>query len=482
MNRTGIRALSEIARFDETCDVLVIGLGCAGASAAIEARAAGADVLVLERSSGGGGTSAMSGGVIYLGGGTKLQHACGFEDSPEEMFKYLMASVGSFPDEPKLRAYCDGSAVHYDWLCAQGVPFKETFYYGCSGEPPTDDGLVWSGSEKTHPYKDLAKPAPRGHVPKHPHQTGHVLMKHLIASARATGARVAGDTRASALVVDADGAVVGAVAESYGAERAIRARGGVVLATGGFVLNDEMLRRWLPDGLRCSMRVAADGDDGSGILLGMALGADVAHLDKASVSLPVTQPWGLKRGVIVNAQGQRFVNEDTYYGRLGELALFQQGGKAFMIVDDEIFEKPEYPNTGNIAAVGETIAELEAELGFAKGALQSTIAIYNEFAARGNDAAFGKAAEYLKPLARPPFGAFHCSVENCLYAVFTLGGLVTDTGGRVLDPGGRAIPGLFGAGRATAGISAGSYSSGMSLGDGTFFGRRAGRAAASGPR
>jgi 3-oxo-5alpha-steroid 4-dehydrogenase len=476
--RTGIRSLSEIARFDDECDVLVIGLGCAGASAAIEAREAGADVIVLERSSGGGGTSAMSGGVLYLGGGTRLQRACGFEDSAEEMFKYLMASVGKDPDEEKIRAYCDGSAAHYDWLCAQGVPFKETFYYGCSGEPPTDDGLVWSGSEKTHPFKDIARPAPRGHVPKHPHQTGHVLMRHLIASAKARGARIQGDSRVNALVLAGDGGVVGAVAESYGKQRTLRARRGVVIATGGFVLNDALLRRWVPDGLRCSLRVAADGDDGSGIQLGMAAGADVAHMDKASVSLPVTQPWGLKRGVLVNAQGQRFINEDTYYGRLGESALFHQGGKAWLIVDDEIFEKAEYPNTGNVAGAGETLAELEAELGFVRGTLQGTLAVYNEFAARGEDPLFGKNAEWLKPIAKPPFGAFHCSTENCLYAVFTLGGLVTDAEGRVLDPGRRVIPGLFGAGRATSGIAVGSYSSGLSLGDGTFFGRRAGRAAA----
>jgi 3-oxo-5alpha-steroid 4-dehydrogenase len=478
--RTGIRALSEIPRFDEECGVLVVGLGCAGASAAIEARDAGADVIVLERSSGGGGTSAMSGGVLYLGGGTKLQRACGFEDSPEEMFKYLMASVGKSPDEAKIRPYCEESPAHYEWICAQGVPFKETFYYGCSGEPPTDDGLVWSGSEKTHPFKDIARPAPRGHVPRHPHQTGHVIMKHLIASARARGARIQGDSSVTALVVAADGAVVGAVAESYGKERTLRVRGGVVITTGGFVLNDEMLRTWVPDGLRCSMRVAADGDDGSGIRLGMAAGADVAHMDKASVSLPVTQPWGLKRGVLVNAQGQRFINEDTYYGRLGESALFHNDGKAWMIVDDEIFEKNEYPNTGKVAAAGETIAELEAELGFARGALESTIAVYNEFAAKGEDPLFGKQPEWLKPLTTPPFGALHCSTENCLYAVFTLGGLVTDAQGRVLDPGRRAIPGLYSAGRASAGISVGSYSSGLSLGDGTFFGRRAGWAAARG--
>ena len=87
-----VRDPRDIPRWDEEVDVVVIGLGAAGAAAALGAASAGAETLVLERASGGGGTSAMSGGVLYLGGGTALQKACGFEDSPEEMFKYLMKS------------------------------------------------------------------------------------------------------------------------------------------------------------------------------------------------------------------------------------------------------------------------------------------------------------------------------------------------------------------------------------------------------
>jgi 3-oxo-5alpha-steroid 4-dehydrogenase len=267
------------------------------------------------------------------------------------------------------------------------------------------------------------------------------------------------------------------VAASFGAERAIRARGGVVLATGGFIQDDAMLAAHLPLVRRCKFRVGAEGDDGSGIRLGMAAGAATRHLDKASISLPATQPWGLKRGVLVDAQGQRFVNEDVYYGRLGELALFQRGGRAWLVVDDAVFEKPDYPR--RVAAVADTPAGLERELGLPAGSLEATLALYNRHAAAGEDPLFRKAREYLTPLATPPFGAFDCTTEGSLYAAFTLGGLHTDLDGRVLDPEGRAIPGLFAAGRAGAGLSAGGYSSGLSLGDGTFFGRRAGRAAAA---
>lgn len=473
------RSVREPARatsWDDEVDVLVIGLGAAGAATALEAAATGAETLVVEAAGGGGGTSAMSGGVIYLGGGTPLQKACGFEDSPEEMFRYLQASCGDAPDEAKMRLYCEGSVDHYAWLVDQGVPFKQTYYEGCSGEPPTDDGLVWSGAEKVHPFCDLARPAPRGHVPQVEHQAGPLLMQVLCRAVEESPARLQSNARATALYQQADGEVVGAAIECFGEERNIRARRGVVITTGGFVLNDAMLDRHAPLARRCSMRVAATGDNGSGIRLGIGAGADTLHMDAVSISLPITQPWGLKRGVMVNAKGQRFIGEDTYYGRLGEAALLHNGGRAWLIVDDEIFEKPEYMD--HVAAVADDFAGLESELGLPAGSLEATLSVYNRHAAAGTDPVFHKRAEYLKPLVSPPYGAFDCTTEKALYAVFTLGGLRTDVDARVLDPDGDPIPGLFAAGRSTSGVSVGGYSSGLSLGDGTFFGRRAGRTAA----
>src|SRR5512134_194917 len=103
---SGVRDPREIRSWDDEVDVLVVGLGAAGAAAALEASRSGAETLVLERAGGGGGTSAMSGGVLYLGGGTALQKACGFEDSAEEMCRYLLASSGPAPDAAKIALYC----------------------------------------------------------------------------------------------------------------------------------------------------------------------------------------------------------------------------------------------------------------------------------------------------------------------------------------------------------------------------------------
>jgi succinate dehydrogenase/fumarate reductase flavoprotein subunit len=202
-------------------------------------------------------------------------------------------------------------------------------------------------------------------------------------------------------------------------------------------------------------------------------------MDAVSISLPVTQPWGLKRGVLIDTQGQRFVNEDAYYGRLGEVALLHRGGRAWLVVDDAVFEQPSYQGHP-VAAVGETPEELERELGLPDGSLAATLALYNRHASEGRDPLFHKTGRYVAPLVTPPFGAFDCTTDNSIYAVFTLGGLHTDPDGRVLDVAGDPIPGLYAAGRATSGISVGGYSSGLSLGDGTFFGRRAGRCAAGG--
>src|SRR5262245_20365053 len=102
----------EVARWDDETDVIVAGLGCAGACAAIEARAAGAEVLVLERASGGGGVTAMAAGHVYAGGGTRVQRAVGVVDTVEDMEKYLIANTPD-PDRDKIHLYCTESVAHF---------------------------------------------------------------------------------------------------------------------------------------------------------------------------------------------------------------------------------------------------------------------------------------------------------------------------------------------------------------------------------
>jgi succinate dehydrogenase/fumarate reductase flavoprotein subunit len=473
-----VRARRDVPAWDGEADVIIVGFGGAGACAALEADAAGAAVLLLERMGGGGGTTALSTGQIYLGGGTAIQKACGFEDAPEEMCKYLLAACGPGADEAKIRLFSAESVAHFDWLVAHGVPFKPS-YYGEGSYTPTDDCLSYSGSELAWPYRDLARPAPRGHtVQQDGIEAGSRLMRALVAAVEATAVRIQSDTLVETLVVDDARRVVGVVAKVDGELRHLGARRGVILTAGGFINNRAMVERYAPLLRKCRFRAASDGDDGRGIRMGMGAGGAAIRMDVGCIVLPFTVPKGLLRGIFVNRRGQRFVNEDAYQTVVGERALLGENGEVFLILDDAIFERP-FPPT-ELAAVEETIADLERALGCPTGSLQHTVAYYNEHAAHGDDPLFHKAADHLVPLAKPPFAALDYRTEAALYTVFTLGGLHTDVDGHVLSPDGAPVAGLWAAGRTTSGLAAQGYSSGLSITDATFFGRRAGRAAALG--
>ena len=478
---SAVRDADGVAAWDVETDVVVVGLGCAGACAAIEAAEAGAEVLVLERASGGGGTSAMSGGLIYMGGGTPVQTACGIQDTPEQMCTFLMAACGPEPDEAKIRVFCEESVAHFHWLESHGVPFKRTFYPEPSMEPPTDDCLVFTGGEDAYPWDRITPPVPRGHKPRHPGAAGGFLMQCLVAATERSGARALYDARCETLVVDATGTVVGVVVREGGRERPVRARRGVVLTAGSFIQNREMVMRHSPLLWRCSYKLGGDGDDGRAIRMAMGAGADVIRMDAGEVAVPLTPPRRLVRGILVTSQGQRFINEDAYYGRVGQECLFRHDGRMYLIVDSAVYER----NLVGFEAtyVEESIADLERSLGMGSGVLQGTVALYNRHAAEGVDPVFHKNARYLKPLTEAPFAAIDCSTDKVLWATFTLGGLHTQPSGEVLTPDDCVIPGLYAAGRTTSGVAAFGYASGISLADGTFFGRRAGRqvARADGP-
>jgi 3-oxo-5alpha-steroid 4-dehydrogenase len=469
-------------RFDETVDVVVVGLGAAGASATVGARQAGADVLAVERSGGPGGTSAHSGGLIYLGGGTALQRACGFEDSSENMAAFLRAALGPGVDDDRLDAYCEGSPGHFDWLVSIGVPFRAAFCDEPNRESADDAGLLFSGGEDTYPFDELAVPVPRGHKPRCVDSAGGFLMERLGAAVATSGARVVADAGAQGLVVDgAD--VVGLLVRTEDGTRAVRARGGVVLATGGFIHNEAMVAEYcplahVPDP---AWRIGTPNDDGRGIRMGVGAGAATTRLDIFECALPLGPPHRLARGILVNRGGVRFINEDAYTGRIGFHALRDQDGYVTMITDDVIHERNLIGLRIGYAAA--TPEELATDLGIPPDALARTVREYNEAAARGADPAFHKRALYLQPIGVPPasgIGAVDLRVDHgAIYATFTLGGLVTDPDGAALDGAGRRVPGLYAVGRTAASLAAHHYASGISLGDSSFFGRRAGHHAAA---
>lgn len=467
--------------FADTTDVIVVGLGIAGCCAALGAREAGAEVLALECAGATGGTSAMSGGVLYLGGGTAVQRACGFADSADGMHRFLDAALGPGANADRLAAYCAGSVAHFDWLVGLGLPFRAAFCDEPNRESADDSALIFSGGEDSFPFDELTPPVPRGHKPQWIDSAGNFLMQKLAEFVARCGARVTTDARVERLVVDG-GAVVGVIATIDGARSAIRARGGVVLATGGFIHSPSLVEQSCPLAHRPRdvWRLGVPDNDGTGIRLGVGAGAATTRMDSFECALPLGPPHRLARGILVNRHGERFINEDTYTGRIGLAALTEQGGDVLMIVDDVIQER-------NLVGLrpqwgAPTPEELATDCGLPPERFAATIRTYNEHAARGEDPQFHKRAPFLRPLGTAPatgLGAIDLAVDHgAIYATFTLGGLATDVDARVLTASGDAVPGLYAAGRVAACLAARNYVSGISLGDGSFFGRRAGRHAA----
>lgn len=467
-----------VKRWDMRTDVLVAGSGAAGVSAAIEAREAGADVLLIESLSRFGGSSAMSGGVVYAGGGTALQKALKIDDSVEQMYRFITLVGAIHPPLDKIQLYCEQSAAHFDWLVAQGVPYSERF--SASKELPMGgESLYFSGTEQSWPARTLATPAPRGHVPGVPGMNGgRRLMEALLPRAEALGVTMRAGVRAERLVVESDGRIAGVSVSVDGVTQAIRVKRGVVLACGGFIHNREMLKLYAPQLYDCSVPWGNAGDQGDGINMGIAAGAAALRMHHGFAIAPIYPPENVLSGIVVNASAQRFIPEDVYYGVLGDAIAFHQQGRAWLITDKGS-SYPHHQDNFLQVAEGDSIGDIAAQLDFPKGALQNTVAYYNLHAANGDDPLFHKSAPWLRPLQGPPYRAWDLSVSKAFFPAHTFGGLRTTVDGEVVNSFGEIIPGLYAAGRTTAGIPMAPYiASGLSVGDCTFFGRRAGRAAA----
>jgi 3-oxo-5alpha-steroid 4-dehydrogenase len=463
-------------------DVVVVGFGIAGGCAAIEAAATGASVLVLERAAAPGGTSAMAGGHFYLGGGTVVQRATGHHDTPDEMYAYLMA-VTPEPEADKIRAYADGSAAHCDWLESLGFRFERSFYPEKAVIQPQTQGLMYTGNEKVWPFRDLAVPAPRGHKVPVPGDTqgAKLVIDLLVRRAEQLGVEVWLETGATDLVIDAD-RVRGVRWRSYDKRGVVLARN-TILAAGGFVMNPQMVAEHVPQLAEKPFVLGTSYDDGLGIRLGLSAGGQALHMDQAFITAPFYPPGKLLTGIVVNRDGKRFVAEDSYHSRTSGFVLDQPGSTAFLIVDSAHMAYPEMPLVPFIDG-WETVEEMERGLGIAPGNLVATLRAYNAAASRGEDPEFQKHPDWLEPQDTGPWAAFDLTLGKAMYAGFTLGGLRCTVDGQVQRADGSVVAGLYAVGACASNIAQDSkgYSSGTQLGEGSFFGRRAGRHAARQPR
>jgi 3-oxo-5alpha-steroid 4-dehydrogenase len=525
---------SDGVSWDLRCDVLVVGFGAAGAAAAIVAKEAGANTLVLERLE-GGGASARSGGVVYAGGGTPQQKKHGYDDTPEEMFRYLRQETGDAVSEATLRKFCNDSPALLAWLESLGANFDSDATPPKTSYPKDGVYLYYSGNEPVPEYAAQARPAPRGHRTRGSWLSGKQLFEHLKARVNQLEIPVMTQSAVRRLITDQGGAVLGAEVwqlppgsaeaakhqklmskagkiHDFAARRAdklraqalaielqsarplkVRAERGLVLSTGGFIFNRAMVAQYAPK-FRRAARLGMTGCDGSGIRLGESVGGVPARMEKGSAWRFINPPTAFPMGIVVNRQGQRFCNEQVYGAKLGVAMCEHHEGKAWLILDKKLRRAAIreclfgglwwfqwLPSLISMLGGprGKTPEELAAKLGMPPAALRESIDRYTEAARHGKPDALGKSDNMRQPLEGPYYAIDIGDASKSPLPAITLGGLrVDESSGAVLGAQGRAIAGLYAAGRCAVGIASNNYVSGLSLADCLWSGRRAGRAAA----
>lgn len=450
-------------REDGQAEVIIVGSGAAGLMAAVEAADAGASVMVLESESQTGGSTRLSGAYVALCE-TALQPG-----SREEFLADLFESHHFDCREPLSRLYADEASATWRRLEKLGIRFVRTFQFAHMSKP-------WA--------HELSGERMGG---------GAEIVTALEAAARERGVEIVTSTRARRLVVENEH-IAGVVAERDGQAVTYRSRA-VLLASGGFTRNPELIRNFGRPGSDAILPITGAGSRGDGLIMGMGVGAGVDYMTAGIAPTAPTDPetgkgvMVLYAGAIaVNRKGRRFCRESDLYIDTCWAALAQPEADFLQIYDQRMRESYATTMMGKVLTgfqeigVG-TMAELGSEiskLGFNAEAALETVARYNTAVEARHDEEFGRTnlvgnSGDLLPIEEPPFYAVHCRAGTTHFN----GGLSVDTYMAVLNVFGEPVPGLYAAGETTGGFHGAGYMSGTFVGMALIFGRVAGRSAAS---
>ena len=541
-------------------DVVVAGSGAAGMTAALTAADLGLSVVVIEKAGAFGGSTARSGGGIWAPGNAVLQ-AAGVTDTPGQARAYLAHVAGADVPASLREAFLEHGPGMLDLVLGK-TPLRLAWVPGYADYyPEAPGGLARGRSVEPVPFDSRKLGAELGHLarpylpspvaitqaeyrwlslgPRHPRAVlagarvavraargrvrgrrvlslGQALAAGLRAGLLASGVPVWLDTPMTGLEVQ-DGRVTGMYATRDGESVLIRARRGVLIATGGFERNGEMRRRYQREPAGPQWTTGAPGNTGDGIRAGLDLGAATGLMDDAWWGPAIPLPGGpyfclaersLPGCLLVNGAGQRFVNESAPY--VDAVRAMYDGNTpgnphipAWLVFDQRYRDRyvfagrpPGRPLSRRWYAAGavvraEDLAGLARAAGVAAGGLVKTVTRFNEFAVAGRDEEFGRGdSAYdryygdprcrpnpnLAPLARPPYYA----VKIVPGDLGTKGGLRTDEHAQVLREDGTVIEGLYAAGNASASVMGHSYAgAGATIGPAMTFGYLAARAMAA---
>ena len=485
-------------------DVVVVGAGGAGMTAAITAAGEGKSVVILESQSMVGGNSVRATGGMNPGktvyqdenefgesaGVEKTLKAAaekyadnetitalaktvseqwaayqanptGYFDSVELMELDTMIGGKGINDPALVETLCENSADAIDWLDEHGITLHNVSSFGGASvkrihRPVNDEGKVVS--------------------------VGSYMIPLLEENCEKAGVKMMLDTTATEILTDANGAAVGVKATGASGETVTVNAKAVVLATGGFGANLDMVVKYKPE-LKGFMTTNAPGIQGQGIEMAEAIGAATVDMDQiqihptveANTAALITEGLRGDGAVLINAEGKRFIDEVGTRDVVSAAEIAQTGSYSWLVVDQAMVDNSSviqgYIKKG-YTVTGATYEELAKAMGVDEAALAETMNNWNGYVEAKNDPDFGRTS-FANPLNTAPYYAIKVTAG----VHHTMGGLKINPNTEVLNENGEVIPGLFAAGEVTGGVHGANRLGGNAVADFTVFGRIAGAAA-----
>ncbi|MDO5701735.1 MAG: flavocytochrome c [Lachnospiraceae bacterium] len=430
-------------------DIVIIGAGGAGMTAAINATQAGKKVILLEKMPyAGGNTTKATGGMNAAE--THYQAEQGIEDSVEVFIEDTMKGGHDINDKDLVTVMAENSAAGIDWLDSIGAPLpKVSFSGGATNQ--------------------------RIHAPEDGSGVGAYLVTAFLKKIDELGINVMYNTKATQLMT-LEGSVVGVIAESDTANYKIQAKA-VILATGGFGNNEDMIVNYRED-LKGTVTTSAPGITGDGIVMAEAVGAGLIDIEQIQLHPTVEQKTSMLitesvRGdgaILVNQEGKRFTDELLTRDVVSAAELEQTGSYAYIIFDQKLRDGlkaiEKYVSTG-ITVQGDTIEDLAKQIEVDPTVLAETLKNWNQYVADQNDPDFGRNTGMENDLSTAPYYA----IKIAPGIHHTMGGVHIDTETHVIDTNGKVIPGLFAAGEVVGGVHGGNRIGGNAVADIVVFGR-----------
>lgn len=445
-----------VSKLDNDYDVIVIGSGGTGLSAAIQANELGMKTVVLEKEEElGGNTNRASSGMNAAETNVQLQH--GVIDNVADFYHETYQDGGRLNDKDMLGYFVYHTAPAIDWLADHGIKL--------------DDITITGGMSRK-----------RTHRPASMAPIGGFLVKSLLKVVAQEDIPVFNKTKVTELRRADDGRVNGVKVDADGITKIINAKA-VILATGGFGASKEYIKRFRPD-LESYKTTNQPGATGDGLKLAENVGAELMQMNLVQVHPTVQQDnphvyliGEAVRGegaILVNAEGKRFVNELNTRKIVSNAITALPEHSAYLILDQGIRDHVkaiEFYDKVGLVVHGETIEDLAKKINVDPSNLKQTVATWNQAVENHDDAEFGRTTGMDRGITNPGFFAIH--IAPAIH--YTMGGIHITPKTQVLDGNGDIIKGLFAAGEVAGGLHGNNRVGGNSIAETIVFGRQAGQ-------